>query len=245
MDSGTSNEEILHGIKRFVTLGIYCTDQIPHRMNSCSHCRDAGRFFNEKTARKELRRYKKKGPDKSTRLLLDEIRKKDLHGKSLLDIGGGIGAITFELIDQGIDTSVHVDASSAYLNISRSESDKRGLKNRVSHIYGDITALTDEINKADIVTLDRVICCYPDMVKLIDRSAEKSNLFYGVVYPRERWPVRMVMRAGNFYFKLRGIDFRTYLHSPIEIDSRIRGNGFHRTGHMQTMIWEVALYERK
>ena len=97
-------------------------------MSCCSHCRDAGTFFDHKTARKELRRYIKKGPKKSTRLLLDQIRKSEVTGKTLLDIGGGVGSITFELMRAGISRSVHVDASEAYLKAVKIEAQKRYLK---------------------------------------------------------------------------------------------------------------------
>jgi len=97
-------------------------------MNCCSHCRDAGTFFDRKTARKELRRYIKKGPKKSTRLLLDQIRKSDVTGKTLLDIGGGVGSLTFELMKAGISQSVHVDASEAYLETAKIEAHKRYLE---------------------------------------------------------------------------------------------------------------------
>lgn len=214
-------------------------------MNCCSHCKDAGKFFNKRTAKRELRSYKRKGPKKTTRLLLNEIRKKDLSGKSLLDIGGGIGSITFELIEQGIETSVHIDASSPYLELSLNEAERRGLKDRVRHIHGDFTEISNKTDMADIVTLDRVICCYPDMEKLVDKSTEKAAWYFGVVYPRERWLTRLGMKAGNFWFQIRGSDFRTYLHSPSDIDSRIQRNGFHKIFHKQTLIWEVALYEHQ
>jgi hypothetical protein len=214
-------------------------------MNCCSHCRDAGTFFDDKTARKELRRYNKKGPKKSTRLLLDQIRKRDVTGKTLLDIGGGIGSLTFELMRAGISRSVHVDASGAYLNAVKIEAQKRYLKDRIDFLYGDFTEMNDQIDNADIVTLDRVLCCYPDMEKLVDRSAEKSTRLYGVVFPRRFRYIGWGIGIGNLYFKLRGSDFRTFHHSPGAIDKRIRENGFRRIYHDHTIIWQIALYERQ
>jgi SAM-dependent methyltransferase len=213
-------------------------------MSCCSHCQDAGTFFNRRTAERELRRYLRKGPNKSTRHLLDEIRNDDLHGLSLLDIGGGIGAITFELMKEGIVRSLQVDASTAYLNIARSEAEKRGLTDRIRYMYGDFTSIADEIPASDIVTLDRVICCYPDMPKLVGSSAEKAIRYYGVVYPRKLWPVRFGIKIGNLYFKLRGSTFRTYLHDPEIIDRHICGHGFRRIRMMHTFLWESVLYVR-
>lgn len=213
-------------------------------MNCCNHCKDAGSFFNNRTAKKELRRYKRRGPNKSTRLLLDEIRKHDLNKRTLLDIGGGIGAISFELFEQDIESSTHVDASTAYLEAAEKEAEERRLNNRIKLLFGDFTEISKNIEDADIVTLDRVICCYPDMNKLVDRSANKSKLYYGVVYPRRQWWIGTGVNLVNLYFKLRGSDFRTYHHSPSEIDSRIKDNGFSRIFHSTTIIWEVALYKK-
>ena len=213
-------------------------------MNCCGHCQDAGRIFGDGTAKRELRRYLKRGPNKSTRMLLDEIRKHDLSGWSLLDIGSGVGAIGFELLDEGVARAVSVDASPAYVSVSRAEAARKGVADRSHHLAGDFTSIPDDIPNADVVTLDRSICCYPHMKKLVDQSTEKAGRLYGVVYPRNRWSVRAVMRIGNIVNMLRRIDFRTYVHPPREIDERIRANGFKRVKLLRTMVWEVALYER-
>lgn len=214
-------------------------------MNCCNHCRDAGKFFNDRTARKELRRYKKKGPNKSTRLLLDELRKHDLPGKSLLDIGGGIGAISFELFEEGIDRAIHIDASKAYLEVTKAEAKRRKLSDRINHLFGDFTERSNEIEPCDIVTLDRVICCYPDMEKLVRHSAEKAMQYYGAVFPRNKWFVGWGTRAVNLYFKLRGSDFRTYPHPPEKIDLSLQNNGFHKISQNNTFLWDVVIYKRK
>ena len=33
--------------------------------------------------------------------------------------------------------------------------------------------------------IDKVICCYPDMVTLVRASARKATLLYGIVIPRD------------------------------------------------------------
>src|SRR5204863_302008 len=57
--------------------------------------------FSEKRASKDLKRYRKKGPDKTTRLLLDALKADGVAGKTLLDIGGGIGVAHHELLAAG------------------------------------------------------------------------------------------------------------------------------------------------
>ncbi len=202
-------------------------------------------MFNERTARKELRRYKKRGPKKSTRLLLNELRKHDLQGKTLLDIGGGIGAIFFELFEEGIDRAIYIDASAAYLEVMKDEAKRRKLDHRINHLFGDFTERSIEIESCSIVTLDRVICCYPDMEKLVRHSAEKAMQYYGAVFPRNKWFVGWGTRAVNLYFKLRGSEFRTYLHPPEKIDLSLQDNGFHKISQIHTFLWDVVLYKRR
>ncbi len=205
-------------------------------------------MFSKKTAARELRRYHKKGPNKSTRLMLEPIRRQEsenLEGKTLLDIGGGIGAISFELLKNGIGKSTHIDASTGYLEVSQKEAEERGLSDRITYRFGDFTDIDDDLEPADVVTLDRVVCCYPDREKLIGKSLDKALKYYGLVYPRDRMGTRIAIAIGNLWFKLRRSDFRTYLHPPEEIDRQIQSKGFTRIGFSRTFIWEAAVYRRE
>lgn len=153
-------------------------------MSCCIHCKEAGEFFNDKTAQKELRRYRKKGPLKSTRLLIDQLCHPRVAGKTLIDIGGGIGAIQHELFRNGLKAATQVEASQAYIEAAESEAERLGNKDRLTSFYGDFVELAPDLEQAEIVTLDRVICCYPDMEKLVEGVISKSNETCGLVYPR-------------------------------------------------------------
>ncbi|NIP57245.1 MAG: hypothetical protein GWM92_03675 [Gemmatimonadetes bacterium] len=76
--------------------------------------------FDADTARKDLERYRRKGPSATTRLLKEEITAAG-GGKSLLDIGAGVGALSFELLDAGFEGALSVDASPAYAATAREE----------------------------------------------------------------------------------------------------------------------------
>ena len=213
-------------------------------MTCCSHCRDAEALFSDRTARRELRRYRRKGPVRTTRLLVDTIRPRLRQGWTLLDVGGGIGAIQHELLDAGAARAVQVDASPAYLEASGSEAARRGHADRVEHVYGDFTELAGSVPDADIVTLDRVICCYPHMERLVEASACKARQLYGLVYPREHWPVRLSLAATNLYMRLRRSAFRTYVHSGAAVDALVRRLGFEPVARQRTLAWQVVTYAR-
>lgn len=211
----------------------------------CPHCQGVETFFDDGTARKELKDYLKKGPDKSTQLLLDVLRQAGIKGMSLLDIGGGIGAIQHELVDAGVASTVDVDGSSANLQVARSEADKRGYLDRADYIHGDFVQIAAEIEPADIVTLDSVICCYPDAQALVTLSAERAKRYYAVIYPRDFKIAKLILPIFNFLlFKLRGNPFRAFVHSTAMIDSLVQAKGLTQIYHQNAGIMQVYVYER-
>lgn len=211
-------------------------------MACCEHCQDAGSLFSDRTAGRELKRYRRRGPVPTTRLLIEAVRPHLPPEATLLDVGGGIGAIHHELLEAGAARAVHVDASAAYLAASREESERRGHDGRVEHLYGDYAELADELADADAVTLDRVVCCYPDMERLVDTSAARARRVYGLVYPRDRWAMRAFQAVANLYMRLRRSAFRTYLHSPAAIDARVARHGLSVSSRSRTFLWEVVAY---
>jgi hypothetical protein len=213
-------------------------------MSCCRHCRDAGDFFNERTARRELNRYLRRGPDKPTRLLIEAIPESGLSGKTLLDIGGGIGAIPFELFEKGLRQSVNVDASEAYQRVSGDEAEKRGYSENAGYLFGDFVELAHTVPESDVVTLDKVICCYPDMEKLLAHSTQKCTTIYGLVYPRVNWFTKIGFTLVNLWFRIRGSEFRTYLHSPKVVDEIIRENNFQKRSYQTTILWQIVVYEK-
>ena len=202
-------------------------------------------MFGDRTARYDLRRYRKRGPSKPTRVLLDALRREGVERASVLDVGGGVGVIQHELLDAGVDRVTSVEASAAYLRAAKEEAARRGTADRVSYHAGDFVAVADRIEPADVVTLDRVICCYPDMEALVSRSADHAQRLYGVVYPRDAWWIRLGFSAMNLSMRLRRRAFRAHIHRTSAVDAVARDSGLtpklrRRVGP----VWQVAVYAR-
>ncbi len=123
---------------------------------NCCQCQGNEELFSQEFVTKELTRYRANGPGKTTRMLIEAIEAEGVGGLSLLDIGGGVGAIQHELIDAGVETVTSVDASTAYLNAAKAEAQRRGLTDHVSYHHGNFVDLAADIAHADIVTLERV-----------------------------------------------------------------------------------------
>ena len=213
---------------------------------SCKHCCGASQQFDLKNAKKDLKRYLIKGPRKPTKLLIDALRSENLKGLSLLDIGGGIGPIQLELIPGGLSKVTDVDASESYISIARSETDKRQLNESIEYKSGDFVDVHHEIEMHDIVTLDKVICCYPFVGELLKTSLSKSKKYYALVYPQDNFLSRIAVSFLNLTLKLKGNPFRTFIHSPKLVHNTIINAGFEKIVSNKTLLsWQIHLYRKK
>lgn len=214
-------------------------------MTCAGHCCGIESQFDRRVAERDLERYRRKGPSASTRDLLTVVRGAGVRGSTVLDVGGGIGAVVHELLGAGGTSATLVDASPAYLGAARSEAERRGMGDRVTFRAGDFTALAQEIPTADVVTLDKVVCCYPDMHRLLSAAAGRTTRLLGMVYPRDSWWVRAVMAVVNALFLVRRTTFRVYVFRNAAIEQVVADAGLVPRYRKRGFTWVVALYERR
>ncbi|MEM7344446.1 MAG: class I SAM-dependent methyltransferase [Chloroflexota bacterium] len=210
----------------------------------CCHRDSLDKLFDNKRAQNDLKEYQKKGPSKTTHLLIEGLIGEGIADKTLLDIGGGIGAIQHELIKAGAYHAVGVDASNAYLAIARAEAERQNHADQVTHHYGDFVELAPDLEPTDVVTLDRSICCYPDMPALVGKSSTLAQQLYGLVYPRDVWWIKVIAKFLNSYFWLTRDPYRFFVHAAEEVDAIVRTNGFKQVSRRQTPLWQVVIYAR-
>jgi 2-polyprenyl-3-methyl-5-hydroxy-6-metoxy-1,4-benzoquinol methylase len=201
--------------------------------------------YDEKVAAADLSRYRKDGPRPWARALIEAIQAEGVVGATLLDIGGGIGVIQYELLDSGAARATSVEASSASVSAARSERDRRGLTDRVTYRNGDFVDLADSIEHADVVTLDRVLNVYPDWERLASLSADHARRLYGVVIPRDTRFVRLVIIAINLIMRLRRQRVRAAVVPIDELERILHQRGLSRCFSATIgPAWQVALYRR-
>ena len=142
---------------------------------TCEHCCGADKIFDEKSARKQLKRYLKRGPRKTTRKLIESILSTMNGASSLLEVGGGIGCVQVELLRNGIERVTNVDASSGYHIVAKELAEKEGFIGKISYHEGDFMDHVKSLEKHDVVVMDKVICCYPHMDDLLYEAIGRTN----------------------------------------------------------------------
>jgi magnesium-protoporphyrin O-methyltransferase len=214
----------------------------------CSCCGfegEAQHHFDPRKAAQELSTYRKRGPGITTRLLRDGVTETQTPRVDVLDVGAGIGALAVELLQSGTSQVVAVDASSAFLAAARDETARRGLQSRVTFVEGDFLRIGDDLAPADVVTLDRVVCCYPLYEPLLAEALRHANHCIALSYPRDKFYVRAGMALENLQRRLSSNPFRTYLHSPVAMDRIIRDAGFTLARRRETWLWAADVYLRQ
>jgi len=211
---------------------------------NCNQCAGIEKVFNEETARRELEDFRKNGMAKTTRALVEMIGRYGVDGARVLDIGGGVGAIQKALFDAGAAEAISVDASMAYTEAARKLAEEEGYSDRVTRLHGDFSKIGPTLEQADIVTLDRVICCFDDMPALVSASAAKAGRVWGAVYPRDWWiaqKLAVVIRALQVLFRF---PMRIYVHRSEDVDAILREHGLAEVVHRNMGFWQVVVYGR-
>ncbi len=209
---------------------------------SCDQCIGIEQEFGRRIAQREQRAYRRKGAPPTTQILIQALLEESVEGQTVLDIGGGVGALQHALLKAGASRARSVDASEAYLEIARQEADRLGLTDRIEAMHGDFVQLAPSIDEADIVTLDRVICCYDNMPALVAESSRRARRKVGLVYPRDTWWLRPGFAAGNLLLRIRRRPFRVFLHPTAAVEAVITGFGLKKTFHRNRGMWQVVLF---
>lgn len=212
-------------------------------MSECCNPSGYRQFFNQKEARRSLRRYDKKGLDKMARRMVDYLVSRGMEGRSVLEAGGGIGAIQIELLKAGAASVTNVELSGGYEDVAANLFQREGLSNVVERRIGDFCDLSEEL-EADDVVMNRVICCYPFMERLMGSAMSASRRFVAATFPRDRLWTKACISIENTCFRIRGVDFRSYVHPPEQIMATAIAGGFGVAFQDRDSFWHAVVFER-
>jgi SAM-dependent methyltransferase len=201
--------------------------------------------FDAAEADAKLREYRAHGPKGWTARLIAELSREGVDGLTVLDIGAGVGAVHQSLLAAGASTATDVDASGAYLAASREEAERRGLRDRVTYLKGDAVRLASDLPDADLVAMDRVVCCYADMGGLVRVAADRTRRRLGLVLPRDGAWIRAGVGLSNRWSRLRGDPFRVYVHRTDAVLDVARAAGLQLVAAHRGWFWQTLVLERR
>ena len=177
-------------------------------------------------------------------MLLELLAPDRRPGTTLLDIGGGIGALDQAFLSDGAAHATLVDGSAGFVEAARMEAARTGTTDRLDIRLGDFVRLAPDLEPADVVTLDRVVCCYPDAASLVRLSLHRARRTYALVHPRNRRAFGILAALANTWARLTRHSWRLFAHPADDIDDVIAAAGFRLRARARTWVWRIEVYER-
>ena len=212
---------------------------------ACSTESRIARHFDAKVAER-LAQRQDPGLVAVSERLRDALMALDPTNKTVLELGCGRGGLLLQLIQAGAAHATGVDLSSASIDAARDRFEQAQLSERAHLSVGD--AARAQLEPHDWVILDRVICCYPDVERLLSNTLPATRHILAFTVPTSRgWRgviARLEWWFENAWNTMRGQPCPSYVHNLDLIEARLAIGGFrpiHRDGHR---LWHIAIYER-
>ena len=213
-------------------------------MSSCCGPGEYDKVFDEKHARSRASEYARKGLTGDARRIVDFVRGRLSAGYTVLEVGGGVGEIHLELLKDGASRAVNVELATQYENVASELIHQRGLGDRVERQLGDFVGQAGNIPAADLVVMNRVVCCYPDADALVGAAAEHARRYLVMAFPVDRWWIRWGIAADNAWCAVRGNAFRGYVHATRTVIASAQHRGMRPVEHSRGFIWQLIALER-
>jgi magnesium-protoporphyrin O-methyltransferase len=206
--------------------------------------------FDEWATHNAARARKKGMAAPITRELLAALERQGLEGKTLLDLGCGTGDLALTALQRGAVSASGIDLGAGAIEEARSLAAERGLTDRATFRVGD--GSVEPLARHDVVALNRVLCCYPKVDRLLANSLGASGAVYAYTAPVDVGPVGLVNRVliavGNVWYRLRDKKFRgfrAFVHDLDAVDRTIAAAGFRRVhASRKARVWRLAVFVR-
>jgi cyclopropane fatty-acyl-phospholipid synthase-like methyltransferase len=213
-------------------------------MGDCCEPRGYEQTFSHRFARRMARRYRRRGLSRSARAIVAFLADRGIEGASVLEIGGGVGELHVELLRRGAARATNLEISSNYEQEAAALLERSGMADRVDRRFLDIAQVPDEVERADVVVLHRVVCCYPDYERLLGAAASKAGRLLVFSHPPRNRATRAVLWGDNFLRRLKGDAFRAFVHPPAAMVAVLGEDGLRSTYRWRGFGWCVVGLER-
>lgn len=183
--------------------------------------------------------------------LLSALEDAGLAGRTVLDVGCGVGDLALATLAHGATRAHGVDLGAGAIERARALAVTRGFADRATFAVGD--GATAALPDADVVVLNRVVCCYPDVGDLLANTLSAAGSVYAFTAPTDRgvagaWN-RVLTWCSNRWYAARRRKFgtfRVFVHPLDRIDDTVRAAGFRPVRReRQRAVWEMAVYTRE
>ncbi len=165
-------------------------------------------------------------------------------GARVLEIGGGVGALQAALLLKGASAGEVIELVNAYRPYAQELAEGAGVADRSSFRVADLLGEPDMVEPADIVILNRVICCSADGIELTGAAAALTSGMLVLSFPRATPLARWLARAQDALFRLVGRRFRIFVRPAADVKAAAEKAGLRLAAHRSGLVWEFMAFVR-
>lgn len=210
----------------------------------CCYPDEYGRVFTPGEADRSARSYLRRGLTGTAADLADAVSAAGITGATVLEAGGGVGALTVELVRRGGGRGTVVDLSPTWDEAAARLAGAAGVSDRVRRVTGDVVVVGDDLDPAEVVVAHRVLCCYPDWMPLVDTLTRSSTRLVALTLPVDRPWTRLGIAVANRGLALAGRRFRLFVHPVGAVLARAASAGFRPVTDRSGLVWRTIVLER-
>lgn len=213
-------------------------------MADCCKPGDLEPIFSPGRAENEARRYERRGLVGESRRVFTMLTRRGVQGRSVLEVGGGLGVVGLELVRTGAARATTVDLSTGYDIPARRLIAHAGLADRMDRIVANYVSEAERVGDADIVTMQQVVCCYPDAAGLVSAAAAHARELLVITMPME-WPWHH-LGAGliNLWPRIAGSPWRFFIHPTRTVVAASEREGMRLTDRARGPFWQTLVFSR-
>ena len=209
-------------------------------MPGCCDHDDYQSVFSNRFARRQSRRYRRRGLTPAAQGIVDFATAQGVTGATVLEIGGGVGQLQVELLRRGASHVTNLEISQNYEAEAARLLKQTGFADHVNRRFVDIAQAPDEVEPADVVVLHRVVCCYPDYARLLKVAAAHARRTLVYSHPAANLFNRVEFGAENVYRWLTRNDFRAFIHPPDAMVRAAESGGMDVAYRSHARDWDVV-----
>jgi magnesium-protoporphyrin O-methyltransferase len=165
---------------------------------------------------------------------------------SVLELGSGAGALAVALVEDGAQRATGLDLSPVSVDTARRHAADLGVAERATFETGD--ASVAKLEPHDWVVMDRVICCFGDMDRLLANALPAVRDRLALSVPESRGlrglANHVLWRMEDLVDTLRGDRCPGYVHDIRRMHRLLADAGLRLRSERPTGFWYTAVFER-
>lgn len=214
-------------------------------MSSCCRAAPCEELFDSRVARHDLDAYLRHGLGRLERRMMEALNATvAVEGARVLEIGGGVGAIQAELLGAGAASGEVVELVPAYRPYARRLAEERGVAERSAWRVHDLLAEPDAVEPADVIVMNRVVCCSADGPDLAAAAAALTRGALVLSFPRPTFLLRFAAAAQRAVFRLVGRSFRAFVWPEELLEAAVRRGGLGVVSRGGGLVWRFLVAAR-